>query len=660
MTTRLGAFSLGFLSNPSLKRALSAAGYDIRIGPLTKQLDGVAVWGDRPVAARARKAAQRRKLPCVFVEDAFLRSVKPDETSVLGLTIDHQRPYFDATGPSDLEDLLNHAQPDQSASLAFEEYLSSGLSKYNHCWQCPEQLEQDSFVIVVDQRQADASIRLGGAQAKDFELCLEAALDENPHRNVMIRAHPRGQQSYFDINNLPDRATLLPRDIAPVFSIQRAKNVYCVTSQMGFEAVLHGKRPKIFGQPFYAGWGLTDDMQNMARRSAALDRDTLFRTVMIDYCKWLDPATGDLIEFVDALRILAARSRHAKMVSKIRYGAGIGGWKRKFIRKLIPGITYVPPKASHFRELGKKSGAETVVWASRCTDAFETAALDSGHKLWRMEDGFVRSKGLGAALTPPRSLVLDKGGIYYDPSSNSDLQHLIAKRTSLLPHQTKRARSLIFEISAHGVSKYNLQTANRFDRRQVVGQKIVLVPGQVEDDASVLTGGAGMQTNAALLTFVRQKNPDAFIIYKPHPDVEAGFRSGGNVADDCADMLLPDSDPLELISQVDEVWTLTSLLGFEAVMRGRKTICVGRPFYAGWGLTFDVHGNIDTSRGTTGLTGLVHAALIDYPVYFSPLTGQVTSIERHLAYLDLVRPQARLANSLLQRSRNWVRKMAGI
>ena len=33
--------------------------------------------------------------------------------------------------------------------------------------------------------------------------------------------------------------------------------VYTVSSQLGFEAILHGHiRPQVFGQPFYAGWGL--------------------------------------------------------------------------------------------------------------------------------------------------------------------------------------------------------------------------------------------------------------------------------------------------------------------------------------------------------------------------------------------------------------------
>ncbi len=48
----------------------------------------------------------------------------------------------------------------------------------------------------------------------------------------------------------------------------------------------------------------------------------------------------------------------------------------------------------------------------------------------RVEDGFLRSKDLGAKLVPPLSLVLDRSGIYFDPTEPSDLEALIAKRAA--------------------------------------------------------------------------------------------------------------------------------------------------------------------------------------------------------------------------------------
>ena len=54
----------------------------------------------------------------------------------------------------------------------------------------------------------------------------------------------------------------------------------------------------------------------------------------------------------------------------------------------------------------------------------------------------------------------------------------------------------------------------------------MLVPGQVEDDASIRWGAPGVKTNLELLRAARAAEPDAWIVYKPHPDTEAGTRAG--------------------------------------------------------------------------------------------------------------------------------------
>ncbi|KAG1427050.1 hypothetical protein G6F57_023278 [Rhizopus arrhizus] len=51
------------------------------------------------------------------------------------------------------------------------------------------------------------------------------------------------------------------------------------------------------------------------------------------------------------------------------------------------------------------------------------------------------------------------------------------------------------------------------------GRRVVLVPGQVEDDASIKYGCTGIRDNLSLLKAARQASPDAFVVYKPHPDV---------------------------------------------------------------------------------------------------------------------------------------------
>ena len=135
----------------------------------------------------------------------------------------------------------------------------------------------------------------------------------------------------------------------------------------------------------------------------------------------------------------------------------------------------------------------------------------------------------------------------------------------------------------------------------------VLVVGQVEDDASIKAGAGEVCTNAALLTKARSANPDAVLIYKPHPDVESGLRDGAFDARGIADVIATQSDITALLEQVQELWTMTSLTGFEALLRGVKVTTTGAPFYAGWGLTRDLGDVPPRRRDDISLEGLVHA-----------------------------------------------------
>ena len=54
----------------------------------------------------------------------------------------------------------------------------------------------------------------------------------------------------------------------------------------------------------------------------------------------------------------------------------------------------------------------------------EAYAARRGLRCISLEDGFLRSRGLGADLVPPLALVADRAGIYYDPSRPSDIERL--------------------------------------------------------------------------------------------------------------------------------------------------------------------------------------------------------------------------------------------
>ena len=156
---------------------------------------------------------------------------------------------------------------------------------------------------------------------------------------------------------------------------------------------------------------------------------------------------------------------------------------------------------------------------------------------------------------------------------------------------------------------------------QVKKQKIILVPGQVDDDASIKFGGSGM-TSQQMLKKVREENPDDYIIFKPHPDVVTGLRKGlrdKETALHFANAYIEDQTIEVLIEIANEIHTISSLSGFEALIRGKKVVCYGLPFYAGWGLTSDKTFNHRRNRKLK-LEELVAATLILYPRYFDPIS----------------------------------------
>lgn len=260
--------------------------------------------------------------------------------------------------------------------------------------------------------------------------------------------------------------------------------------------------------------------------------------------------------------------------------------------------------------------ARLLTWGSRDYDRLRALAERRRLTLLRMEDGFIRSIGLGSDLTVPGSLVVDAQGLYYDPSQPSDLETLLESR-QFTDLELARAKALRERIVAAGISKYNSVPDRPYRPGARDSQTIVLVPGQVEDDASVIYGSPVLRSNWALLEAVRSRLPQAYIVYKPHPDVVSGNRRGRlpNSKHLPFDELVTDVPIGRCLEVADELHTMTSLVGFEALLRDKRVVAHGQPFYAGWGLTEDMLPHPRRTRRLQ-LSELVAGALLAYPRYF--------------------------------------------
>ncbi|MBQ3170757.1 MAG: capsular polysaccharide biosynthesis protein, partial [Mailhella sp.] len=149
----------------------------------------------------------------------------------------------------------------------------------------------------------------------------------------------------------------------------------------------------------------------------------------------------------------------------------------------------------------------------------------------------------------------------------------------------------------------------------------------------VRRGGCGIGSNLELLREVRRHEPEAFIIYKPHPDVEVRNRKG-RIPDEMAlmvaDDVVRDVRMDVLLAMVDEVHTLTSLTGFEGLLRGLRVCTYGGPFYAGWGLTDDrakERAFLDRREARLSLDELTAGVLLLYPTYYDWQTKSFCTAE---------------------------------
>ncbi|AWN42257.1 capsular biosynthesis protein [Methylobacterium durans] len=358
---------------------------------------------------------------------------------------------------------------------------------------------------------------------------------------------------------------------------------------------------------------------------------------------YFDPWTRRPIGFGECLdHVTWLRDRFAGNDRRIVY-VGVSGWKRPALDVFAAG-PYGPPihtmSAEDAVAAGMLHNARIRAWATREPAQLEARCAEVGLPLARIEDGFLRSVGLGASLQPGASIVVDDRGIYYDPRRESGLSVLLAQ-TRFPPDLVSRAGRLREAIVARRLSKYNVGlAAPALDVPE--GRRLVLVPGQVEDDASVMYGSPHVRSNRDLLRAARARNPDAFVLFKPHPDVEAGFRPGAIPEEEAlrlADRVVGGFSIVDLLDRVHHVETMTSLAGFEALIRGLTVAVHGRPFYSGWGLTEDLAPEADRGR-RLGLDELVAGALILYPLYLDPVANKPCTPERLLDRLSAARDAA--------------------
>jgi capsular polysaccharide export protein len=346
------------------------------------------------------------------------------------------------------------------------------------------------------------------------------------------------------------------------------------------------------------------------------------------------------------------------------FAIGFPFWKHEFMRRYFPErhlhfVPLYPNEREAYRwheRLKTTPRSEILVWGASCPQPYASLAEANRIPVFFMEDGFLRSKRRNASRTAPLSLTLDRQRPYFDCRGPSDLEDLLmtTRFDDALVH---RARQAIDLILAAGLTKYNGSGGITPQRATSEASQRILVVGQVEQDASIRYGLSQPMTNNDLVRLAAAENPKAEIIYRPHPDVLAQVRARGSDPAEVAHLCHVDVSPRplpEVLASVGHVYTMTSLVGFEALLRGLPVTVVGAPFYSGWGLTDDRQQTGRRGRKLT-LEELFLGAYVLYPLYFDPCCGTRWTIEQAMDWLQDVaaNDQADLVSVQLARRPKW-------
>jgi capsular polysaccharide export protein len=557
----------------------------------------------------------------LWVDDAFVSSMRPrPKQSIYGIMVDSS-----GSGYSDLHKALDSGSPQgwmrteyldpSKASALMSRYREIGVSKYN--WfadECQKPSLPTQSGILVDTEDSN------------LNRILLTAFESTESAPIYLRVHPHSNlkkiNARISSKFLGDaRIQYLSPALSPAQCFSFCHTVMVENSLLGMEALIHGKHVITSDAPFFAGRGLTEDFSPLisSSQNRSMTLLELFDAAYLKYCHYFDPDSeepcglGDILDHIELQKDMYRRNRGHWVA------VGFSPWNRSIASDYLQSPANEISEARDMSEIPQNS--RILVWGRK----IKIPENLRNRTVW-VEDGFIRSKGLGAAFNFPYSWVIDESGIYFDCSTPSDLENIYGK--TFESSDLTEANEIIRLLREKRLTKYNLEvTQITLDQELIQGRKRILVPGQVDADASIMFGSPEVKSNLELLQRVRTSEPDAFIIFKAHPDLVAAARHGKILTRDIeavADIVVTEGNVLDWLDQCDEVHTMTSTVGFEALIRNVPVVTYGLPFYAGWGLTKD-HLTCERRNRKLTLEELVCGALMKYPRYLNPDTGEFTT-----------------------------------
>jgi capsular polysaccharide export protein len=306
---------------------------------------------------------------------------------------------------------------------------------------------------------------------------------------------------------------------------------------------------------------------------------------------------------------------------------GFNNWKWGFVSNYLPEYrtAFAPRKITSINSIISIERFEIkpevfIVWGYTDSPLLRIYAKYKKISIYRIEDGFIRSSELGATHSTPYSLIIDRKGLHYNHEEPSDIEEILNNGSFTKEDLTtaKTCMDLMHELK---LSKYNPPSIESTKAGQIKIRKIIAVLGQVDNDMSVRLGNPDRWTMTNLIQLAKYENPDADIVYRPHPEIYRGYQKSKfrmRQVEKICKLSTPDMPLMDFLDNVDHVYTISSLSGLEALLRGIKVTVVGGAFYAGWGLTDD---RLDFPRRKSKLTltELFSGIYLKYPRYLADI-----------------------------------------
>ncbi len=292
---------------------------------LSPGIGGIVSWGGRAPAKMAARIARFRRLPHWHLEDGFLRSMGLGKAGAIPLSIvvDDLGLPVDAGRPSRLERLIEGAGDAGELGRAIrEQIVLNKLSKYNHLPHRPPGIERTTKrrILLVDQVVGDVSVERALGSKASFEKMLADALASDAQ--CLIRTHPdvmAGLRNGYltDVASKGD-AVLLDDAVSVASILEVVDEVWTVSSQFGFDALLRGLPVRCYAAPFYSGWGVTEDYFGVYTKALLAGRRTKRRTIdqiaaaaFSFYPTYRDPADWHEIDVFQAMELIVAQQKAA-------------------------------------------------------------------------------------------------------------------------------------------------------------------------------------------------------------------------------------------------------------------------------------------------------------------------------------------------------------